>query len=96
MDRIRAGLDNKKFEPCELLPLITLWITEKGSAAQFIDWVNGLSQEKEEIFRALNASSIGEAEEVETGIELGLRPTTDVPIHHAEAKHSSVSGKKPV
>ena len=55
MDRIYKFLSDKKLEPFELLPVITVWITEKGSAQQLIDWINGLEREKTSIFAALGA-----------------------------------------
>lgn len=65
MDRLISFLDNKKLEPKSLLPIVTLWISEKGSATQLIEWIHGLQREKEAIFRSLDACSIGETEEME-------------------------------
>ena len=67
MDTLLKHLESrdKKLDPCDLLPLITEWIVDKGSAKQLIDWINGLELEKEEIFKSLNSCSVREEEEVE-------------------------------
>lgn len=81
MDRLRSTLENGKLEPVQLLPLVTKWICEKGSASQLIEWVNGLSREKAEIFRALNACSDSEATEMEERIGPVINEAGFVPVH---------------
>nr|QFG76366.1 pre-CP/V2 [Grapevine geminivirus A] len=65
MDRLYSSFQDKRLHPAEILPHVTQWICEKGTAQQLIDWIHGLQSEKEEIFRTLDACSIGPSEEME-------------------------------
>ncbi|AUT11864.1 movement protein [Juncus maritimus associated virus] len=79
-DKFCNYLDKRQVEPAELLPLITRWIVEKGSAQQFIDWINGLQREEKEIFRALNACSDSKEDDDDPEeVQLRVGPSSSVP-----------------
>nr|QNN81453.1 V2 [Grapevine geminivirus A defective DNA] len=65
MDGLYSSFQDKRLHPAEILPHVIQWICEKGTAQQLIDWIHGLQSEKEEIFRTLDACSVGPSEEME-------------------------------
>ncbi|AQT01548.1 AV2 protein [Sida golden yellow spot virus] len=64
MDQLFCQLEGNKIEPKDLLPAVSRWIVEKGTAQQFIDWINGLQAETKGLFHALNA--VPDGEEIQT------------------------------